>query len=52
MYAAAALLVIGLALVLATWLGRARGLLPLGVLLALGVLGLAAGPGSRRLGRR
>jgi phage shock protein PspC (stress-responsive transcriptional regulator) len=45
-YAAAALLVVGLALVLATWLGRARGLLPLGVILALGVLGLsAAGPG-------
>ena len=45
-YAAAALLVVGLALVLATWLGRARGLLPVGVVLALGVLGLsAAGPG-------
>jgi phage shock protein PspC (stress-responsive transcriptional regulator) len=45
-YAAAALLVVGLALVLATWLGRARGLLPLGVVLTLVVLGLsAAGPG-------
>ena len=46
-YAAAALLVVGLALVLATWLGRARGLLPVGVVLALGVLGLSAagGPG-------
>jgi phage shock protein PspC (stress-responsive transcriptional regulator) len=41
-YAAAALLVVGLALVLATWLGRARGLLPLGVVLTLGVLGLSA----------
>ena len=41
-YAAAALLVVGLALVLATWLGRARGLLPVGVVLALGVLGLSA----------
>lgn len=41
-YAAAALLVIGLALVLATWLGRARGLLPVGALLAAGVLGLSA----------
>jgi phage shock protein PspC (stress-responsive transcriptional regulator) len=45
-YAAAALLVLGLALVLATWLGRARGLLPVGVVLTLVVLGLsAAGPG-------
>ena len=41
-YAAAALLVIGLALVLATWWGRARGLLPVGVLLTAGVLGLTA----------
>ena len=46
MYAATALLVVGLALVLATWFGRARGLLPVGVVLALAVLGLsAAGPG-------
>ena len=45
-YAAAALLVVGIALVLATWLGRARGLLPVGALLAVGVLGLgAAGSG-------
>jgi phage shock protein PspC (stress-responsive transcriptional regulator) len=45
-YAAAALLVVGVALILATWLGRARGLLPLGLVLALAVLGLsAAGPG-------
>jgi phage shock protein PspC (stress-responsive transcriptional regulator) len=42
LYAAAALLVLGLALVLATWLGRPRGLLPAGVLLAIAVLGLAA----------
>jgi len=41
-YAAAALLVLGIALVLATWWGRARGLLPLGALLAVGVLGLSA----------
>jgi hypothetical protein len=41
-YGAAALLVVGLALILATWLGRARGLLPLGVVLALAVLGLSA----------
>jgi hypothetical protein len=39
-YAASALLVVGLALVLATWLGRARGLLPVGALLTVGVLGL------------
>ena len=32
-YAAAALLVVGLALVAATWCGRARGLLPVGLLL-------------------
>lgn len=32
-YAAAALLVVGLTLLAATWLGRARGLLPLGLLL-------------------
>jgi phage shock protein PspC (stress-responsive transcriptional regulator) len=49
-YAAAALLVVGLALVLATWLGRARGLLPMGVVLTLPVLGLsAAGPGIHGL---
>ena len=43
-YAATALLVIGFALVLATWFGRPRGLLPVGVVLALGVLGLSAEP--------
>ncbi len=37
-YAAAALLVVGLALVAATWCGRARGLLPLGLLLVPVVL--------------
>ena len=42
MYAAAALLVAGVTLVVATWLGRARGLLPIGALLAAGVLGLSA----------
>jgi phage shock protein PspC (stress-responsive transcriptional regulator) len=41
-YASAALLVLGLALVLATWWGRARGLLPIGALLAVGVLGLSS----------
>jgi phage shock protein PspC (stress-responsive transcriptional regulator) len=40
-YAAAALLVVGLALVAATWFGRARGILPVGVLLLVGVLGLS-----------
>jgi phage shock protein PspC (stress-responsive transcriptional regulator) len=45
-YAATALLIVGIALVLATRLGRPRGLLPLGVVLALPVLGMsAAGPG-------
>ncbi len=37
-YAATALLVVGLTLVAATWLGRARGLLPLGLLLVPVVL--------------
>jgi phage shock protein PspC (stress-responsive transcriptional regulator) len=42
-YLAAALLVIGLTLVAATWLGLARGLLPVGVLLAIAVLVVTAG---------
>ena len=47
-YLAVALLVIALTLVAATWLGRARGLLPLGVLLAIAVVLLtAAGPAMR-----
>lgn len=43
-YAASALLVIGLTLVAATWLGRARGILPVGLLLLLVVLGLSVAP--------
>ena len=47
-YLAAALLVVGLTLVAATWFGRARGLLPLGVLLAIAVVIVgAAGPAIR-----
>ena len=47
-YLAAALLVIGLTLVAATWLGMARGLLPVGILLALAVVILTAvGPALR-----
>jgi phage shock protein PspC (stress-responsive transcriptional regulator) len=47
-YLAAALLVIGWTLVAATWFGRARGLLPLGVLLAIAVAIVgAAGPAIR-----
>jgi phage shock protein PspC (stress-responsive transcriptional regulator) len=42
-YLAAALLVIGLALVAATWFGMARGLLPLGILLAIAVVIVTAG---------
>jgi hypothetical protein len=42
-YLAAALLVIGLTLVAATWLGLARGLLPVGVLLSIAVLIVTAG---------
>ena len=44
-YLAAALLVIGITLVVATWFGLARGLLPVGALLAVAVLVVtAAGP--------
>jgi phage shock protein PspC (stress-responsive transcriptional regulator) len=44
-YLAAALLVIGITLVVATWLGLARGLLPVGAFLAVAVLVVtAAGP--------
>jgi phage shock protein PspC (stress-responsive transcriptional regulator) len=47
-YLAAALLIIGLTLVAATWLGRARGLLPLGIVLAIAVVFVtAAGPAFR-----
>jgi phage shock protein PspC (stress-responsive transcriptional regulator) len=47
-YLAAALLVIGLTLVTATWFGLARGLLPVGVLLAIAVVIItAAGPAIR-----
>jgi phage shock protein PspC (stress-responsive transcriptional regulator) len=47
-YLAASLLVIGLTLVAATWFGRARGLLPLGVLLGIALLLVtAAGPALR-----
>jgi phage shock protein PspC (stress-responsive transcriptional regulator) len=47
-YLAAALLVIGLTLVAATWFGMARGLLPAGVLLAIAVVIItAAGPAIR-----
>ena len=47
-YAAASLLVVGLTLVAATWLGRARGILPVGLLLLVAVLGLSlAVPASR-----
>jgi len=40
-YAAAVLLVVGLTLIAATWLGRARGILPIGLLLLLVVLGMS-----------
>jgi phage shock protein PspC (stress-responsive transcriptional regulator) len=47
-YLAAALLVIGLTLIAATWFGMARGLLPFGVLLAIAVVTVtAAGPAMR-----
>lgn len=41
-YLATALLVLGLTLVVATWLGRGRGLLPLGMLLGVAVLAVTA----------
>ena len=40
-YVSAALLVVGLTLVAATWLGRARGILPVGLLLLVAVVGLS-----------
>ena len=47
-YLAAALLVIGLTMVAAAWLGMARGLLPLGIVLALAVVIITAvGPALR-----
>jgi len=47
-YLAAALLVIGLTLLAATWLGMARGLLPLGIVLAIAVvIATGAGPALR-----
>ena len=47
-YLAAALLVIGLTLVVATWFGMARGLLPVGILLAIAAVTVtAAGPALR-----
>lgn len=47
-YFAAALLVIGLTLLAATWFGMARGLLPLGILLTVAVvIATAAGPALR-----
>ncbi len=41
LYPAAALLVLGGALIAAIWFGRARGLLPVGVLLLVAVLGMS-----------
>jgi phage shock protein PspC (stress-responsive transcriptional regulator) len=47
-YLAAALLVVGMTLLAATWFGMARGLLPVGVVLAVAVLLVtAAGPALR-----
>lgn len=42
-YVAAALLVVGLTLIAATWFGRARGILPVGLMLLLVVLGMSVG---------
>lgn len=43
MYLAASLLVVGLGLVVAAWVGRARGLLPIGILLLLATVLTQAG---------
>jgi phage shock protein PspC (stress-responsive transcriptional regulator) len=43
-YLAAALLVIGLVLIAATWFGRARGILPVGIILALVTAAVTAAP--------
>ena len=42
-YVAAALLVVGLTLITATWFGRARGILPVGLILLLVLLGMSVG---------
>ena len=42
-YLSAALLVVGLTLIAATWFGRARGILPVGLLLLIAVLGTSVG---------
>lgn len=42
MYLAAAVLVVGLTLVVATWWGRARGILPVGILLGLALVAATA----------
>lgn len=42
-YLSAALLVVGLTLIAATWLGRARGILPVGLVLLMVVLGMLVG---------
>src|SRR4029450_89229 len=47
-YLAASLLVIGATLVVATWLGLARGLLPVGALLAVAVLIVTASGSAPR----
>ena len=43
-YLAASLLVIGLVLIAATWFGRARGILPIGIILALVTAAATAAP--------
>ncbi len=43
-YLAASLLVIGLVLIAATWFGRARAILPIGIILAITTLAVTAAP--------
>ncbi len=45
-YFGAALLVVGLGLIAAAWLGRARGMLPLGIILLIGALATSAIPAA------
>lgn len=48
-YVAAALLVVGITLVAATWLGRARGILPVGIVLALALAAVAVGGAAQQV---
>lgn len=48
-YVAAALLVVGITLVAATWLGRARGVLPIGIVLALALASVSVAGSAQQV---